>query len=322
MFWLAIRHNIAPHSFYEFRLWDESRAGTTLRYIQDLELTVLQLWLNRHREPGPLDDKELAFEKARAHGLPTAPIVATFNAGTDRWYDGEAGAWPGCDLFVKWANRYGGAGAARWTYDEGAAVWRLGGEELDGKGLVRRFQERSTTGKVVVQRRLTNHPDTARFSLGGLCTLRVVTYRPAGERAKVGFLCLRMPLGASVVDNLAAGGLAAAVDPETGILGPAVGKATVVGSVSHHPDTGVRIAGEKLASWRELVDVALRAHETFLDPWSIGWDVAMTPSGAVLVEGNSLWGGDIVQMTQGPIGGTAMARALCAEISRCQGAGA
>jgi len=320
MLWLANRHNIAPHSFYEFRLWDDSHADTTLLYLQDLELAVLQLWLNLHREPGPLDDKESLFEKARADGLPTAPVVATFKAGTDRWHEGQAGVWPACDLFAKWANLYGGAGAENWSYDEDTVVWRLGREQLDGDGLVRRFRERSMTRKVVIQRRLHNHPDTARFSLGGLCTLRVVTYRPHGERAKVGFLCLRMPIGASIVDNLAAGGLAAAVDPDTGILGPAVGKATMVGSVSHHPDTGVRIGGEKLASWRELVDLALRAHDSFLDPWSIGWDVAMTPSGPVLVEGNSLWGGDIVQMTQGPIGGTAVARALCAEVSRCQGA--
>jgi hypothetical protein len=317
MLWLAIRHNIAPLSFYRFRLWDESHRGRALHFIQDYELAVLQLWLNRGRDTRPVEDKVALFEKCRAHGLPTAPIVATFRTGEEHWYEGETGTWPLCDLFVKWANLEGGAGAEDWSYDGSAGVWLFGGHGLDAEGLVRRFRERSKIRQVVIQRRLQNHPDTARFSLGGLCTLRVVTYRSDGEGAKVGLLCLRMPVGRTAVDNFVAGGLAAAVDPDTGMLGPAVRKAMAVGSVSHHPDTGARITGERLASWRKLVEVALRAHDCIRDPWSIGWDMAMTPSGPVVVEGNSLWSGDLMQMTRGPIGGTVFAGALSAEVARC-----
>jgi hypothetical protein len=316
MLWLAIRRNVAPVCFYKFRLWDDSEARRASLYIQDSELAVLQVWMKRSPDDQPLDDKVQVFEACRAHGIPTAPVVAEFREGAGRWFDEEEGLWPASDLFVKWVNLYGGAGAESWSYDVAGARWHLAGEELDGEALLRRVRSRSMARPVVVQQRLRNHPDTARFTLGGLCTLRVVTYRSEGEPAQVGFACLRMPTGRSVVDNFAAGGLAAGVDPETGILGPAVSKRSAVGSLASHPDTGARISGERLASWRELLDLALRAHECFREPWSIGWDMAMTPEGPVVVEGNTVWSGDLLQMTLGPIGEAPFGRAFHAEISR------
>lgn len=313
---LAWTRNIAPYSFYEFRLWDDSRSVKAALFVQDQEMYAVQMWLNRSLDTRPIDDKLCFFDRCRAYGLPAAPLIAAFRDGRpERRPEAEPSAWPACDLFVKYTTLSGGVGAEGWNWDA-AGSWYRNNRRLDGSSFVRYCLERSRARRLVVQRRLVNHPATARFSLGGLCTLRVVTYRPPDQAARVGVLCLRMPTGRSEVDNFAAGGIVAAVDSDTGLLTAAVRKHAAIGNLTHHPETGARIEGEVLDHWREMVDLALRAHDRFLEPWSIGWDIAMTPDGPVLVEGNTRWGVDLLQMTGRALGETALAPALLAELAR------
>jgi hypothetical protein len=100
-----------------------------------------------------------------------------------------------------------------------------------------------------------------------------------------------------VVDNLHAGGIAAAVDLESGKLGPAsnLGGDCRLGWLDRHPDTGARITGAQLPEWGEVRDFAIRAHKAFGDRVVVGWDIAITPGGPVLVEGNGAPDLDIMQ---------------------------
>jgi hypothetical protein len=51
-----------------------------------------------------------------------------------------------------------------------------------------------------------------------------------------------------------------------------------------------------LTTHRDVIDLALTAHRKLDVPWSVGWDVAATTDGPVLVEGNVLWGVDILHV--------------------------
>ena len=108
----------------------------------------------------------------------------------------------------------------------------------------------------------------------------------------------RMAIGANhVVDNLHAGGIAAAVDVQTGILSRAsnLGADASLGWLDRHPVTGARIAGTRLPMWDDVREFALRAHRGFSDRVLIGWDIAITPDGPVMVEGNGSPDLDIMQ---------------------------
>jgi hypothetical protein len=74
-------------------------------------------------------------------------------------------------------------------------------------------------------------------------------------------------------------------------MGPATYKdpATAHFDVHQHPDTGAAIAGRRLPLWDEVIALALRAHQSFADFPSVGWDVAISPAGPVLLEGNYNW---------------------------------
>jgi hypothetical protein len=51
-----------------------------------------------------------------------------------------------------------------------------------------------------------------------------------------------------------------------------------------------------LPEWRQVMELALAAHTAFPEFPSIGWDIAITPSGVVLIEANYNW--DVVLAQQ------------------------
>ena len=50
-----------------------------------------------------------------------------------------------------------------------------------------------------------------------------------------------------------------------------------------------RLGGQKIPQWQEMLDHCCKAHQLCPDIRTIGWDVALDPSGVVLVEGNTGW---------------------------------
>lgn len=92
----------------------------------------------------------------------------------------------------------------------------------------------------------------------------------------------------TVVDNFHAGGIAAAVDVDTGQLGRAtdMGVDAATGWCDVHPQTGGVISGRTLPLWRETIQLVEQAHAMFSDRVLIGWDVAILEDGPHLVEGN------------------------------------
>ena len=62
------------------------------------------------------------------------------------------------------------------------------------------------------------------------------------------------------------------------------------------PGTDRSFLGFELPHWPAVKDLALRAAAAF--PWAraIGWDIAITESGPVLLEGNERWSPSLIQM--------------------------
>jgi hypothetical protein len=208
-------------------------------------------------------------------------------AGTEQWH-GDRANFPKLDLFMKPTNLWCGIGAERWEYVAPRHKWKHDGMSLNHTELVSYCRQSAHTRQLIVQTRLRNHTSIEHFSNGALCTLRVVTYRLPQKRPALLQSCFRMPVGMAVVDNFNAGGILAEVS-DNGKLGAAVGRDVRVGLVRHHPDTQARIEGEQLPYWQQMVDLALLAHERLGEPCFVGWDVALTISGPILLEANKIF---------------------------------
>lgn len=122
-------------------------------------------------------------------------------------------------------------------------------------------------------------------------TMRTVTIRKDGE---VIVFASEIRIGTTesgIVDNAAAGGILVGVTEdgslrEYGIIKPGHSKIT---RIKKHPDTGIVFGGFKIPYYQDAMKLVVRAHSALYDVKSIGWDVAFTENGPVLIEGNDNW---------------------------------
>lgn len=99
---------------------------------------------------------------------------------------------------------------------------------------------------------------------------------------------VRMGMNRSLIDNASAGGCFAGVDLEQGTLIQNGFTLSEVGYsvLERHPDTRVTFDGFAIPFFHEVLLAAKRAAE--LTPLAVvGWDIAISENGPVLVEGNS-----------------------------------
>ena len=140
----------------------------------------------------------------------------------------------------------------------------------------------------LVEEFIVQHPDMEKLSDSGINTARLITQVNEGH---VEILAARLRITIdSFVDNLAAGNAAAPVDPLTGkVAGPAVFSDIVKPDITVHPLTGVPILDFQIPFWKEALDMVREAALVVPGNRSVGWDVAFTPRGPLLIEGNHNW---------------------------------
>jgi hypothetical protein len=149
----------------------------------------------------------------------------------------------------------------------------------------------------ILQARLQQHPFLNNIAPYTTNTVRIVTLLDADDNVRVHFSILRVGRKGSAADNWDRGGISIAIDPVSGVLGQGVLKPKY-GSrrIDTHPDSGVRFAGLQMPYWYEVLDLCSRAARVTPNLRSVGWDVAVTANGPVLVEGNPDWDLPMVQV--------------------------
>ena len=106
---------------------------------------------------------------------------------------------------------------------------------------------------------------------------------------------LRIGNGINSVDNFHAGGMATEIDLDTGKLKmPALDKS--LNEFTHHPTTNVKIEGFKIPYFEEVKEMVLEASLESDKILLVGWDVAITDEGPLVIEGNRRPGFDVVQV--------------------------
>jgi hypothetical protein len=139
------------------------------------------------------------------------------------------------------------------------------------------------------------------LSNGALNTIRLLSCLDEEEQPEIMGAVLRIAVGDNVtVDNVHAGGLAAAIDLDDGRLMQAtdLGADAELGWTDRHPQTGAMITGRVLPMWDEVRQLVRKAHLAFRDRVVIGWDIAIMEDRPRLVEGNS---GPDIDLVQRPL---------------------
>ncbi|MCR4754955.1 MAG: hypothetical protein K5868_05400 [Lachnospiraceae bacterium] len=72
---------------------------------------------------------------------------------------------------------------------------------------------------------------------------------------------------------------------DTGIV-TTDGFTELYGSFQNHPDTNVKLKGYQIPKWDDLLDITKKLAQVLPNIRYVGWDMALTHKGWVLVEGN------------------------------------
>jgi hypothetical protein len=303
---LAIRHFIPPYAFYFYELYDPSNYKLASKIIHNHEILALLPFINSLKDREILNNKCKFHQECEKAGLPTIPIIAEFEGGKiTSWADDTYGEILKADLFVKPTRGRQGLGARLYKYHEDGRYRKDDGLLLAFDELLNHLSESSREEPYLLQKRIFNHPDISELSTGALCTIRIVTCRPPGGPPKLLISVFKMPTGMSSIDNMRAGALGSPVDEKSGILGEAIAMDPAAERVSRHPDTNHKIVGVRVPFWPRVIELSILAHDAFPYFSSIGWDIAVTKDGPLLVEGNLLWGIESLQRTHNqPLGET------------------
>ena len=150
---------------------------------------------------------------------------------------------------------------------------------------------------ILLEQCIVQHP-ALEFGGQSINTIRLTTLIDKQGKVHVLKSMLRCGIGESVVDNFCSGGVAYPVDLATGLVeGSGIQlRYDSLSPVYVHPGTDIVMLGKAIPFWKETLDLVERAalHEPKLR--FIGWDVAITPQGPELVEGNTFPGASLVDM--------------------------
>ena len=319
MCWLGIVHGIPPETYYRYRLFEPGRRRKARLFLHGEEHNRVLAMLNARLAPdaAAMIDEKGSFEAwCRENGLPSATTAATFADG--RLISGEV---PEGDLFAKPSDARGGKGALSWRRSGDGGYLDADDVVHDRREVVATLERRSLQRPYIVQERLRNHEQLRGLSTGSLCTLRLVTARPPGAEAVLLSASFGMPVGDSLVDNFHAGGICAAVEPATARLGPGARSLPeeCVNRYDVHPDTEAPIAGVILPCFQEAVQLVLRAHKAAPKVAFVGWDVALTDDGPLLLEANVGWDAAMPQVPSGrALGETPYVSWLLEHLAACR----
>ena len=144
---------------------------------------------------------------------------------------------------------------------------------------------------------IRDSPEMAAIYPHAICTFRIVT-RNEKNSVSILFSLLRVGQGAMQVDNASSGGLYMQVDAVTGKF---AARAYAFDGRVHekHPDTGFVFGDYTFPYWEELSRFVTLSAQKLNKSKYIGWDIAYTPDGPVVIEANNGPGVSILQDSYG-----------------------
>lgn len=148
--------------------------------------------------------------------------------------------------------------------------------------------------RIFLEELVTQHPEMNVLCPASVNTMRVMTYNDNGTPVLL-WMGLRVGNGVNPVDNFHAQGMGVKIDMQTGCLvGNGIDKDNREFEI--HPTTKVKFDGFRLPCFEEAKQLALDACLESDKILMVGWDVAFSDKGPLIIEGNRWPGFDLVQV--------------------------
>jgi hypothetical protein len=141
----------------------------------------------------------------------------------------------------------------------------------------------------IIEDRLLQHDDLNAIYPHAVNSVRINTLYDTRD-VKLWGAIIKLGTHGAEIDNWGKGSLCVGIDMESGRLSTGSYDINfsqkIIAPISFHPDTQVKFEGVLLPYWQELKDAVRQAAKVAPILPYIAWDVAITPEGPCIIEGN------------------------------------
>jgi hypothetical protein len=287
-------YKVFPHQYFSLGLYLRQIEGEVTEYMPKKIVFAWQRRINGHRRPPEVEDKVLFRRIMNDHGVPcvdelfmlepTGRFVGSDGVPIDAAEVSRRIDAAGGRAFLKPVDGRGG---------EGARIFDAAAEPLSEAVDLRR--------NILVQPVLSQHSALVALYPHSVNTVRIDTLLTKDGSCVNNVAVLRIGAGGGVTDNASRGGLVVPIDLATGTLRAVGRRKPHYDTRFHmrHPDTGVLFAGFHLPFWSKVLDLVEAGARALAPLRSLGWDIAITPEGPVVIETNAAWNTDAFQLGGG-----------------------
>lgn len=156
-------------------------------------------------------------------------------------------------------------------------------EDIDESNL---FNFLISRGKTILEEPIIQNSKMSRLNSSSVNTIRCITLLDNDE-IKIPYCFAKIGRQGAFIDNGAAGGILVGIDCKSGIF-VTDGIDELGRRYKMHPDSGIELIGFQVPEWKQMKKLCKEMSKKIPSVKFIGWDMAYSEKGWVVVEGNSL----------------------------------
>lgn len=294
---------LSHDEFFRYKIYDKSHLSAAERaaFVGQRPSNLLNTGINEAKSlRHVIDDKVLYAAMLRGMGINAPSLQAAL------WTDGAETAFPiyrdaaAFAQFLRTEARYPlfgkprdgseSKGSASFdSYDEARdRLVSVRGKEVDPDVFAAEAMQKFGAGGYIVQDRVVPHPALQEVSGHAVGTVRIFTL-DEGDGPEPRYAVWKIPAFNGIADNLwRKGNLIAEVDVKTGEV-LAVRRGGVDGRTTFdtHPESGAQLVGRILPDWADALALVQRAASLTPHVLGIGFDLALSDKGPLVIEANT-----------------------------------
>lgn len=297
--WGWVRYGILPKSYYNYRLYEDKEPlrQKARRYVSDRSY-FSKLGRVNLRNGILLSNKWVFHNYFDSYSLPLPKCWGYFHKNGGIWQEtGEVFPFEQlATIFKRMAGENivikpirGSSGArivvAQVLVEDDAIFFLVEGKKIPLEEFAQRFKK----VHYIIEERLAQHQELNAIYPHCVNTVRINTLYDT-ETVKIWGAIIKLGTAGAEIDNWGKGSLCVGIDPDTGKMGMGSRDVNysqaIVPPFTVHPSTGVEFTGVTLPCWQELKAMVTQAASLLPFLPYIAWDVAITPAGPCIIEGN------------------------------------
>ncbi|MBR4469718.1 MAG: hypothetical protein IKS54_00185 [Erysipelotrichaceae bacterium] len=165
---------------------------------------------------------------------------------------------------------------------------------LDENSDLKQIYDYLRENHLFIEESIIQNEEMKKLNPTSINTVRVTTLLDKHNEAHVMYALQRIGIENMSVDNVGSGGIYTVLSEDGRIICPCWSDKTI-STYTKHPTTGMELIGFKVPCFTEALELCKNAARVEKHIKYIGWDIAISDKGPVIVEGNPLPGYDMPQ---------------------------